>query len=124
MRLKELRQRLNLTQGDVADILEVDRTTYSKYEREQYKINAAALIKLAKFYNVTLDYLCSITNVNALAGSVAAPDGVFANEVRELVNEFEKLNKRQRTIIIAKIYELNDKTDFAGELYPRVEKKA
>lgn len=56
-RLKLLRFRANYTQEYIASVLNVDYTTYGKYEsgKSQLRIDQAA--KLAKLYNVSLDEL-------------------------------------------------------------------
>jgi transcriptional regulator with XRE-family HTH domain len=56
-RLNEQRIKNNLTQGDVADILGVARTTYAMYEQGNREMDYASLLKLADFYKVSLDYL-------------------------------------------------------------------
>lgn len=59
MRLKELRIAQKLYQKDIADILGVDRTTYTKYESGASEPDIATLIQLADFFGVTVDYLIS-----------------------------------------------------------------
>ena len=55
--LKEVRKKHNLTQEDVAKILNIGRTTYKSYEINQATPSIATLIKLADFYHVSLDEL-------------------------------------------------------------------
>ncbi len=57
MRLKELRIAQKLYQKDIADMLGVDRTTYTKYESGASEPDIATLIQLADFFGVTVDYL-------------------------------------------------------------------
>lgn len=56
-RIRDLREDNDLTQQDIADILCVEQTTYSKYERGVHNIPAEILIKLADYYDTTIDYL-------------------------------------------------------------------
>ena len=60
MRLKELREEKNLTQKAVADILNVKQNTYSQYETEKRQLSIDMLIQLAKFYEVSTDYLLEL----------------------------------------------------------------
>lgn len=62
MRLKDLREDKDLKQEDVALILGVSQTNYSKYELGKINIPNEALIKLALFYNTSIDYLLGLTN--------------------------------------------------------------
>lgn len=57
MKLKELRKEKNLTQTDVAQILNIQQATYSGYESEKYEPTLETLIKLADYYHVSLDEL-------------------------------------------------------------------
>ena len=60
MRLKELREEKGLTQKAVADILNVKQNTYSQYETEKRQLSIDMLIKIAKFYEVSTDYLLEL----------------------------------------------------------------
>ena len=57
--LKELRQRKHLTQQELATILDINLSSYQKYERPNNTVKPSidALIKIADFYGVTVDYL-------------------------------------------------------------------
>ncbi len=63
MRLKDLREDANLQQRVLADYLNIKQNTYSQYENGQRQIPIDALIKLAKYYNVSTDYLLGITRI-------------------------------------------------------------
>ena len=56
-RIRELREDNDLTQREVAEMLGMSQTGYSKYETGTNDIPTAILIKLADFYNVSIDYL-------------------------------------------------------------------
>lgn len=56
-RVRELREDHDLKQRELAEYLDVKQTTYSKYELGKIDIPIEALIKLADYYQVTLDYL-------------------------------------------------------------------
>lgn len=61
-RIKGLREEKNLNQEEVAKILNISQRTYSYYENGR-DIPISLLIKLANFYNVSIDYLLNRTNV-------------------------------------------------------------
>lgn len=56
-RIKELRLANNLTQKQVADVLEIKQEQYQRYDSGKREIPLHQLIKLADFYGVTLDYI-------------------------------------------------------------------
>ena len=60
MRIKELREENKYTQSQVADFLNVKQNTYSQYENEKRQLSIDMLIKLAKFYKVTTDYILEL----------------------------------------------------------------
>ena len=57
LKLKELRQEKDLTQAQVAEILNVSRVVYNRYENEKRLIPIEVLWALADYYQVTIDYL-------------------------------------------------------------------
>ena len=56
-RLKDLREDHDLRQVDVAEILGIKQTVYSRYERGFQTIPVEHLIKLADYYDVSVDYI-------------------------------------------------------------------
>ena len=62
MRLKELRVKHNLTQREVGEVLHIKNSTYSKYENGKLVLSFSKLITLAKFYNVSADYILNFKN--------------------------------------------------------------
>ena len=61
-RYLDLREYNNLKQSDIAKLLKIDRTTYLAIEKEYIDISTDNLCKLAKYYNVSTDYLLGNTN--------------------------------------------------------------
>lgn len=61
-RLKDLREDKDLLQKDVAKILNMSQTGYSKYEVGTNDIPTEVLIKLSNFYDVSVDYILGLTN--------------------------------------------------------------
>lgn len=61
-RLRDLREDNDLKQRQLAEVLHVSQTTYSRYESGAIDIPSDALIKLADFYGVTTDYLLGRTD--------------------------------------------------------------
>ncbi len=61
-RLRDLREDCDLRQLDVADILGIKQTVYSRYERGYQNIPLEFLIKLADYYKVSTDYILGRTN--------------------------------------------------------------
>ena len=64
-RIRELREDRDLTQKQVAQMLGMSQTGYSKYETGENDIPTSVLQRLADFYNVSVDYLLGRTNQKA-----------------------------------------------------------
>lgn len=62
LRIKDLREDKEILQKDMAKILNTTQTNYSKYELGKINIPIDTLIKLAKFFNTSIDYLLGLTN--------------------------------------------------------------
>ena len=61
-RIRDLREDKDLNQTEVAKFLEMSQTGYSKYETGENDIPTAVLVKLARFYNTSIDYLLGETD--------------------------------------------------------------
>ena len=61
-RLRDLREDRDLRQEDVAEILGISQTVYSRYERVFQTIPVIHLLKLADYYKVSTDYILGRTN--------------------------------------------------------------
>ena len=61
--IKDLRENNYYTQEYIARILNVCQRTYCDYELGKTRIPIDSMIKLAKFYDVDLNYICGISNI-------------------------------------------------------------
>ena len=61
--IRNLREDHDYTQAQLAELLQVHQTTYSSYELGKLGIPAEALMQLADFYQVSVDYLLGRTNI-------------------------------------------------------------
>ncbi len=61
-RLKELREEHNLTQKQLAEKLNLHSVTYLHYEKSQREPPLSILADMAKFFDVSVDYLLGLTD--------------------------------------------------------------
>ena len=61
-RIKELRKEKGITQVNVSTNIGVEESYYGKYERGVHDIPLSVLIRIADFYNVSVDYITERTN--------------------------------------------------------------
>ncbi len=62
-RIRALREDRDLTQTDVANLLNVGQKTYSDYELGKTRIPLERMLLLAKYYNVSMDYLSGASDI-------------------------------------------------------------
>lgn len=62
-RIREIREDNLLTQQKIADLLHIGQRTYADYESGKTRIPVDSLLILAKYYNVSLDYITGASNI-------------------------------------------------------------
>lgn len=65
IRLKEIRQKQNLTQKDVAEMLGISRSSYTNYETGKREPDLTTLSKMSDIFHVSTDYLLGKSNDDA-----------------------------------------------------------
>ena len=61
-RMRDLREDLDKTQREIADVLGTSQTMYARYERGANELPIRHLIMLCKYYKVSADYLLGLSN--------------------------------------------------------------
>ena len=61
-RITSLREDNDYKQKEIAEILGIKQSAYSKYEKRRTKIQVEDIIKLCKLYNVSADYILGFTD--------------------------------------------------------------
>lgn len=64
-RIRALREDGDFTQSQIAALLNVGQKTYSDYELGKTRIPIESIIVLARHYNVSMDYICGITDIKS-----------------------------------------------------------
>ena len=102
-RLSQLRKELGMTKKDVAEKLNIDQSTYGKYELSKRQPDYDTLIKLASFFDVSVDYLLGrIEDRN--------PGSNYPADAKAMLRDIAKLTDEQKEIVKRLIKELiNDK---------------
>ncbi len=62
-RIREMREDNFLTQQKIADLLHIGQRTYADYESGKTRIPVDSLIILARYYNVSLDYISGASDI-------------------------------------------------------------
>ena len=106
-RIRELRKAINLTQGDLAKMLNTTTSNVSGWESGKWQPDNESLIKLAEIYNVSVDYLLGreeITEEERAAGASATKKISITPIEDEMLYVFREVGKTrgepaQRAII-------------------------
>ena len=89
-RLIDLRVKSGLTQADIARLLDITRQAYSGYELNKSEMDFASLVKIAKYYNVTTDYLLGCGEVDSTN---------FGTEEIEIIKKYRLLDGRGKDAV-------------------------
>lgn len=102
-RIKELRNELRLTQQELADKVGISRAVISTYESNINDIPQSNLIKLSRFFGVTIDYLICNSDEEGIVINNELSD--FENN---LINELRNLSDKDKMLILKFIVFLNN----------------
>ena len=89
IRLLDIRLEHDLTQQNIANILNISRSTYKDYELQISVIPIKHLISLSDYFQVSVDYLLGLTNTKNYNHEKEADKAVAGNRLKE----FRKENK-------------------------------
>lgn len=97
MKLKELRKQKGVTQEDVSNAINVKRFTYSNYETGKTEPTIDVLIKLANYFEVSVDKLLGRENNQMFNFS-------DLDEIQKLIfTSVEQLNKKNQAVLLGYI---------------------
>ena len=97
-RIKSLREKRGLIQEILATELGITQQMLSKYEKDTAIIKVDILKKLAKYFNVTTDYLLGLSDVKRdLTGQIRVNDTI--DEYYDLIEVYKKLDKYDQEMV-------------------------
>ena len=99
--VRKLRKENGLTQQQIADYLHIDRSTYAYYESGRTKINIDILIRLSRFFQVSLGELVGEATYGAvLNDGTDEAHNTDAVLVNESVSRFSQLSREEQYLVI------------------------
>lgn len=101
-RLKELRLRHKLKQSDLAEILNVDRTTIAKYEAGKHGPSSEVLFAMAEYFGVSTDYLLGFSDEETKKPTEAGvPDELLNSPIKlEALTAFSSLSPEDQQFFL------------------------
>ena len=94
VRLKQLRQRNRLTQSELAQMLNLKPTAISNYESCTNEPSLEKLVSLAKYFDVSCDYLLGLTEAYLPIGGE-----VLDKDIVEFFNNYQKLSPESLALL-------------------------
>ena len=102
-RLKKLRKSKGLTSSRVAADLNLPPTTYSNYELDKREPTAMTLIKIARYFDVSIDYLCGYsTDKQSMETKSILGNSKMSINKRRILDLFDMLDEVQQENVIAR----------------------
>lgn len=104
-RLKELRCSAGVTQKELASALGVAQPTLSGWENGRFQIDYDSLIKIADYFNTTIDYLLGRDVENSLSRSDITTDKpVLRSDDEKLLGVYHSLDEQSKTQLMSVAY--------------------
>ena len=89
-RLRDLREDKDKTQEQVAKIIGTSQSYYAQYENGKRAIPFDRIVKLAKYYKVSIDYIAGLTNNKGGIGAEKATKYNIQQNASKISNKFEE----------------------------------
>ena len=96
--LKALRNAAGISQKQLADIIMVSQQSINKYENHGVEPDINTLIKIADYFNVSIDYLVGRVEIKQLANRIKTSD--LNDSELELIYSFRSLKETQKSCIL------------------------
>lgn len=94
-RIRDLREDCDKKQYEIAEYLGTTKQYYSLYEKGANEISFERAIALAKYYDVSLDYIAGLTN-----NKKGLSHGELSDEQRELLQLSESLSANEKNAVV------------------------
>lgn len=116
IRIKDLRKERNITQSDLAKILNVTQDSISLWEKNKRVPDTQYIIQLADYFEVSTDYLLGRSDdFGNVTVTTASSSAVLTPDEQELLELYKKLPKtRQKTVLdtiryMSESFDISDK---------------
>lgn len=104
MRLKEVRKASGLTQREVATYVGVNQNTYSYWENGKTKIDSESIAKLAKLFNVSIDYLLDGSPCKTNIENFISEKPTLRSDHEKLLGVYDSLDEQSKTQLMSVAY--------------------
>jgi len=95
--LKVLREDANVTQKQLADAVGVSQQSINKYENHNIEPDIDTLIRIADYFNTSIDYLIGFSDIRRKTEAVKPYD--LNQEEAKLIDQYRHLSKKQKQCV-------------------------
>ncbi len=95
--LKKLRNKKGISQQKLADAIETSQQSINKYENHKIEPDIQTLIRIADYFETSVDYLIGHSNIDHIMEELSEFD-LNSDEISHM-NNYRKLSKKQKEII-------------------------
>ena len=107
--IKNLRLEKGLTQIKLAELFDIDQTTVSKWELGKALPDTSLLIRLADFFDVSIDYLLGLSTFYYPDSLKTQNDLTLTLEERQVLEDFRSLPRQERAQAAEYVHYLADR---------------
>lgn len=97
--LRKLRLENGISQQQLGEILLVSQQSINKYENHNVEPDVQGLIKIANYFNVSIDYLLGRTEIKEMVEHIEPSE--FSQEEIKLISKFRSLNEEQKKTVMS-----------------------
>jgi len=104
--LRTLRHEANISQKQLADRIGVSQQSINKYENHNIEPDIATLIRIANYFQISVDYLIGNTSIRRKAEVVE--EYALNHDESEVIKAYRKLSQKQKESVHTVINSYND----------------
>ncbi|MCI7741969.1 MAG: helix-turn-helix domain-containing protein [Clostridiales bacterium] len=97
--LKNLREETGTTQRQLAEAVSVSQQSVNKYENHNIEPDIETLIRIADFFNTSIDYLVGYSQIRRKNESVTPFD--LTERESNLINKYRQLDRKKKSAVDA-----------------------
>ena len=95
--IKKLREEMGITQKQLADVIDVSQQSVNKYENHNIEPDIETLIRIADYFNTSVDYIVGHTELRRKVAKVEAYE--LSCDEMFIIDSYRKMTPRQRKSI-------------------------
>ena len=115
--LKALRKANGYTQAQIADQLNIDRSTYSYYELGKINPGLGAIVTLSELYGISIDEIVyyNTPRTNIAVSSSSSEYSLLSEEEKKLIDSYRKLNSAEKENVLLSVVNIARDADLNNQ---------